>query len=513
MAASWGEGNWLCRWAPHIAGGYGYPVFNYYAPLFSYLGAALASLMPLLSAFNIAVFLVFTLAGFGMYLFALELWPRPAAFTAAVLYLAAPYHLLELYVRGTTAELTAYAVFPFVLWAIRAALLRDGRRWSFMAIGIFAGFFLAHNISMMVFFPVSLLYLFLCWHMECRHDGRGRALGRGIAVIISAMLLTAFFWLPAVLETGLVHIHNAESSKAFIRDAFIALPSLVFSSWGDGVKTSMGLMIGPLWLAVFLAGAWYLLLFSGRSSRLRWNALFFLGLFASTCFLTTAFSNFLWDHVSALHLVQQPYRFLAFVFLALSVLAAGAVMLVHERHQGILAGLITACVLVSVFSYARPFRYEQGGFPLLYTQIKQLPPMDTMEFLPAFATPMKGVTPKEKLVLLKGAAVPIALGDRNAVDHHYAVDLSTPSVFIFLTYYFEGWRVLLDGRDVPIQYKNTPGGIMSFVLPAGKHDLRIVFRDTPVRAVANAISLAAAGLLFMLAFLFLFKVPGAWRPR
>ena len=67
------------RWAPNFYHGYGYPIFNYYAPLTYYVGL-LFELLPGVGAVGgvKAVFVLGLLgAGFGMYGFVRNNWGRP----------------------------------------------------------------------------------------------------------------------------------------------------------------------------------------------------------------------------------------------------------------------------------------------------------------------------------------------------------------------------------------------------------------------------------------------------
>ncbi|NPV08779.1 MAG: hypothetical protein HPY83_12570 [Anaerolineae bacterium] len=106
------------RWAPDFTFGYGYPFFNIYGPLSSYLGEALHLLgLGLVEA----VKGVFGLAAVASALTA-YLWLRlyshpPGALLGALLYLYAPYHLADLYVRASLAETVALAFVPLCLWA------------------------------------------------------------------------------------------------------------------------------------------------------------------------------------------------------------------------------------------------------------------------------------------------------------------------------------------------------------------------------------------------------------
>ena len=107
------------RWAIDWTFGYGYPVFIVIAPLalyvaevFHLLGAGIADALKLVYALS------FLLSGLAMYLLARDLFGRAGGVLAAVLYIYAPYHLADVYVRADVAEFASFIFFPAIMWAI-----------------------------------------------------------------------------------------------------------------------------------------------------------------------------------------------------------------------------------------------------------------------------------------------------------------------------------------------------------------------------------------------------------
>jgi hypothetical protein len=58
-------------------------------------------------------------------------------------------------------------------------------------------------------------------------------------------------------------------------------------------------------------------------------------------------------------------------------------------------------------------------------------------------------------------------------------------------YYFPNWVVEVDGKAYPLSYDNLLGRI-SVTLNPGSYEVRGYFRNTPLRMIANIISLASA---------------------
>ena len=85
-------GHWFPRWSPHMAHGFGYPLYNFYAPLGSYV---LAGLHALGFIYPVALHVIFGLCILlsGMAVFALvrNWWGPWAGMAAAVVYETSPY--------------------------------------------------------------------------------------------------------------------------------------------------------------------------------------------------------------------------------------------------------------------------------------------------------------------------------------------------------------------------------------------------------------------------------------
>ncbi len=180
-------GEFYPRWAPNFYHGYGYPIFNYYAPLTYYVGLVF-ELMPVLDAVDgaKAVFVLGLLgAGFGMYGFVRDNWGRPSGYLAAALYVYAPYvQYVDPIARGALAESFSLGVFPLALWALdRLRRQPTGGRWV-MAVLLIAAVILSHNLMALLFF--GLLTAWVLWQTVTRRDGSSRwrwlwgALGLGL---------------------------------------------------------------------------------------------------------------------------------------------------------------------------------------------------------------------------------------------------------------------------------------------------------------------------------------------
>ncbi|KKR86140.1 MAG: hypothetical protein UU34_C0020G0001, partial [Candidatus Curtissbacteria bacterium GW2011_GWA1_41_11] len=174
------EGNIIPRWAGNLNWGYGHPILMFLYPLPSYV----ASLFHFIGfSFVDSTKLVFAVAYiasiFAMYLWSKSQWGERAGFAAALLYGFAPYRFVDLYVRGAIGEHVAFIFPPLILWAT------DRKRWLIGTLAV-AGLLLSHNAVSLMFAPVIILYIL--YHR------------RSFLPIVLGLLISAFFWIPALYE-------------------------------------------------------------------------------------------------------------------------------------------------------------------------------------------------------------------------------------------------------------------------------------------------------------------------
>ena len=120
------DGQFPCRWVPDLGGLYGYPLFNYYAPLPYYFGEIIY-LFANNFIFSAKIMFAFSFVGsyIFMYLLASKFWGKMGGAVSAIFYSFAPYHAVDFYVRGAMGEMWGLMLFPAVLWGLPPA-----RHWD-----------------------------------------------------------------------------------------------------------------------------------------------------------------------------------------------------------------------------------------------------------------------------------------------------------------------------------------------------------------------------------------------
>ena len=172
------DGVWWPRWAPDFAFGYGYPFFNIYGPLSTYLSEFVHLLgMDFVNAVKTVFGLSVVLSGLSMYGFVRRLVGPAAGFVAAIVYVYAPYHLFDLFVRAALAESVGLIFLPLCLWGFYEVMARPGPRAILFAGLAYAGLMLTSNLMALLFTPLLGLYVALLGVGRLHDQRRGSEVG------------------------------------------------------------------------------------------------------------------------------------------------------------------------------------------------------------------------------------------------------------------------------------------------------------------------------------------------
>ena len=292
---------------------------NYYPPLFSYITAALSVIVHnLIWGFNLGLFLVLFASAFTMYLYAKEFWGIEGGFLSAVAYLFAPYHIVDLYVRGACAEFTSFVFIPVALFALHRLSITPQIIYFLIAILSLAGLSLSHNIMAMFCFPLLFVYAAIIVAQK-KFNLRWAALF--LLIFAAAIALTSFFTVPALLERSYVQVEKISHDYDF-HHYFIYWDQLFYSPWGNGgsgpkrTDDGMSFQVGPqhLLLLIILLIRWRQIKFKRPESKV--FILFWLITALVATFMTLRISVHIWEALPLLSMAAFPWRFLLVVTFA-----------------------------------------------------------------------------------------------------------------------------------------------------------------------------------------------------
>jgi hypothetical protein len=510
------------RWAPDMALGYGFPFFNFYAPLAYYLAAGLSALG---GGLNLGIRLAFALgiigSGLAVYRLARDHFSQPASFVAATAVMFAPYHGYDVYFRGNLAEALAWPFMALALWAM-GRLERRGRSWLPIAALATAAVLLTHNVFALIFLPLLALHgVAEGWLGEAAGDGAvrpWRRLGVVAAALALGLGLSAFFWLPAMVEQRTVHIDRLLVPPVFVYWNNFASPGELFALphaiLPDLLNPSppRGLGLMPVLLALPALWGWW----RWRDSRRRQVAFFGAALLAYV-FLMTAASEPIWEAVPLLQFVQFPWRLLGPAAICLAMLLAAAVDVLagaRRRLAMLVAGMsIVLLVLASLFWFdprycgglEEPTVEDLAAFELATDTIGTTA---KGEYLPRTVTlypPEPAPAPPRFAEETLPAGVRLLEQEDGPLRATALLEATAPVQIVANVFAYPGWRAWVDGKEVAVTPEEGYGRVM-LPLPAGRHEVVVAFGETAQRRAADLVS--GVSLLAVLALAILL-----WRRR
>ncbi len=531
------EGVLFPRWFPLSGYGYGLPVLNYYPPLTYYLAEAfhLAG-AGYIAAIKLTIATSFILAAFAMFLFARDWLPDGAAFVAAIAYAYSPYLLSDAYVRGNFPEMLAMALLPFALWAFTKAVHPSIP---------FAAIILAHHLTAMQF--AALLVAYLAFLFACDHrsqsvvGGRRSVVVKWFCAILVSLLLSAFYWVPALAELNLVYVDSASIARFLVSrlidpmDFFAPSLAYTYLPQSDALKHAFGF---PQTILALLAGV-IALIHATRSthpstplrsaqdaSRLTPHILFFSLLVAFSIFMTLTPAAPLWYAIPILRFMQFPWRLQILAAIGIALLLGvwakwiGDALTVSSRavfakqSSSRVAALVSVAfvlILVALGIAKLPVRV----FPLNDADVDLTRAHDsayvvaqmgwgwTREFVPATVQEFENIyaplaKPDASPPDSTRASPVVQIRSDSLYARAFHVTTAQPFELSLKTFFFPGWQAYIDGAPART-YARGSLGIATVNVPPGEHQVLFRFEDTPLRVVVNVVSLVTlVGVLIAL---------------
>ena len=142
------DGQVYPRWIDGMSRGFGAPAFVFYPPL-PYYASALAALATgeVVSGLKIVVVAALFLSGLACFVAARPLSSEWGAAAGAALYIAIPYHLLDLYDRFALAELCGFVLTPLLFRFARDVAERPGWGAAFGLTAAYAALLFTHVVT------------------------------------------------------------------------------------------------------------------------------------------------------------------------------------------------------------------------------------------------------------------------------------------------------------------------------------------------------------------------------
>ncbi|MCL4418209.1 MAG: hypothetical protein M1365_16245, partial [Actinobacteria bacterium] len=309
--------------------------------------------------------------------------------------------------------------------------------------------------------------------------------------------LASFFWIPGLFEAKYT-LRNIVTAGEYLT-RFVDFKSLLYGLWNYGITGQFSVQIGIINLFMIISSPFVIYFFYKKKNI---NFLLILGLLVYTIisiFLMLKQSSFIWQKVIILQNFQFPWRFLYISVFTTSVFAAMLVSIIPKKIKLYVVFILIFIVLFTNKDYWHAKSYlnqKDAFFTGVYSSTT-----DTGESTPIWSVRFMEHPPKGRIEVIKGDAS-IRQLSRFSTKHVYQITSFGAVRIRENTLYFPGWRVLVDGKPVSIEFQDPQNrGLITFDVFGGVHNVLVEFTETKLRLYSDLISLISIIVLVMVSLL------------
>lgn len=516
------DGQIPCRWVPDLGYEYGYPLFNFYPPIPYIVGQFYRTFgFSFINSIKLSAITQIILAAFFMYLLAKTIFGELGGILSALFYTYAPYHALNIYIRGAMNEAWATVFFPLIFY-FSYQLIKTNKTKNIIGIAIgYTGLLLSHNPMVLTFTPIFLFWCLFWLILDKKiktslFKGGSSNLLEQVDLFFSflfsglfALSLAAFFTLPVIFESKYTQIELMFNKYFNYSGHFVSINQLFISNfWGNGASNwgandGISFMIGYLHWVIPLIIILFSLFILVREKVLDEKIiisiiLIALGLF--TIFMTHSKSTFLWQIFTPIQKIQFPWRFLNHSVFLLS-LSIGVLPFILKKYfikkVSIIIAILVLIVLTLIslnISYFRPF----NSYPLTDEQkfsgknwniqiasgIYDYLPKTASNIATSAAKPyIDSISPPSALINMSGEK-------KGSNWLFFNLFLNKDAKVTISQLAFPNFEITDKGQKIDYQIEPELGR-MVINLKTGDHQIYVKLKDTLIRTISNYISLFA----------------------
>lgn len=492
------DGQVPCRWVPDMGYGFGYPLFNFYPPGPYYLGELFRIInLQFIDIAKLIGIIGFVTSAVSMYLLAKEFWGTNGALISSLLYVFAPYHSVDFYVRAAINEFYALIFLPLIfLFLYKLIQTNKSKYLLFLALST-TGLLLSHNPTLMIFAPFCLVWV-IYWLINFKTI---QPLAKLALSAFWAVGLAAFFTLPVLFESKFVSLWTLTSGYFNYLAHFTDLKQLFINiNWGYGAS-----QLGPVDGLSFALGYlhWLIPLIVLLSAFIfRKHRSLILCLVASllvSLFMSHSKSTFLWKAITQLQYLQFPWRFLTLAIFFASFVSGALVKITKNS-------LILSCSLTLILLLNGSYFQPRTWYPTM-TDAEKFSgdtwrlqrTASIFDYLPIYAPLPPAFPPPADLVFISGQGSFQTLVKKSNLQKFQA-STTSPSVIQIQSLYFPGWKLYLDGAQQRIDPKlDSLLGRPQVNLSPGTHTVDYILTNTLIRTISNWLSVITwLGLVILL---------------
>jgi len=458
------DGQFPVRFLTRLNFEYGYPVANFLYPGFMYLGVPIHILG---IGFVDTIKIIFGVSMIGSaifcYLWLSRFFDKLSSLVGALFYLYTPYHLFDLYKRGSIGEVLAIGILPFILWQI------ERKSFFWVSIGI-AFLIISHNTLAVLFSGLIILYMSLNIYIS---KEKKELLKKFLLIMMFGLGISSFFWIPAFFELQYTVFSQTQISE--------------WSNYFADINLIGFSIIFVLFLTVV-----FMVTSIIKVKKHRLTLVFFIVGLVSV-FFSSSLSTSLWN-ILPVSFIQFPFRMLSLTIVSVSFLAACIVSSSPKKLKIPIAVISLIILTFSAKPFLTPSEFFDKGEGFYSTN------MDTTtvknEYMPKWV--------KQKPIERFAEKVEVVSGDGEVKNLSYnskrvTFNLDAGSVIRVRvnTVYYPGWDAIVNNQKVEVDYTNEKG-VIELMIPKGESNIELKFSETPLRLFADLLSIIS--ILFLVFF-------------
>ncbi len=496
-----------CRWVPDLGLGYGYPIFNYYAP-FPYYVMEIVHLLGVsfVESVKIGFILPVVFSSLLFYLFLRFRFKIFPSLLALILFIFTPYKASDLFVRGAMGEIWGMFSVSYLLFSIERYFFRNDKPARINLIVSVLIFMISHNLTTFIFFPFLAGYITIRL-IENKYGFK--KICDFIALFVIGIGLSSFYVFPMYFEKNLVHISTMTSGYFGYLQHFLNFKQIfIMIDWGYG-PSIMGpnddaflgygvVHSGVFTLALLLFIIIYCknLLLKKRKEKIHLTVFLVIS-FIAFSFMVHERSTVIYKLFTSLQIIQFPWRFIMVGTYIIPIFTAHVFNGLQKKFVLFLLGAVGILIILIYLPVFRP----KDWFNLSDVQklsgleLKRALTSSIYDYLPLSAKRAPDDIAEEKISVINGS-VDSEVFEKGSNWYRIVIDVKTNNAQITLpSYNYPVWKIYVDKSEVPAKSFGD-FGLVSFEVSDGRHEIIAKQGDTPLKILSNCVS-----LLFVIVFI------------
>ncbi|HUQ85048.1 MAG TPA: hypothetical protein VM077_01880 [Candidatus Limnocylindrales bacterium] len=462
------DGQFPVRFLHRLNFDYGYPVATFLYPGIMYLGSII-HLFKIGFVDTIKIILALSMLGSSIfsYLWLRKFFDKISSLIGALFYVYTPYHLYDVYKRGSVGEVFAIAILPFIFWQIE----KKSIFWPAIGISLLL---LSHNSLALIFFPLIPLYLY--FSLVCTSKNLRKSLLKTIIILASGIGVSGFFILPVLFE-----IHFTKFSVIDVSNPLEYFADISLIGWST--------------VLVILSSIFSYLKYK-KDYAFKNITILFLITGIISIFLSSELSSFIWQ-VMPSSFIQFPFRILSVTLICVAFLSAFAISKLGNIYRLIFSTFIIFVLIISAIPFAAPKEYINKGEGFYATNDASTTVKN--EYMPVWVKEIPTTRPTQKIEIINGQGkIENIIQDSSSLS--FNSDLESKSTIRINTIYWPGWKVYINNKQTDISYNQR--GVIEFISPKGISSIDLRFSETSLRLIGDVISIISFGAIMFLSLHF-----------